>query len=97
MAGEINYDLCHYCGNPGMLEDEVEHSRDCPYMTNLFPVSAEELNDGLCCASCSNPFEADEHYTTMYAFGYGINVVVCLGCAATERPPFSWGLDNDSG
>lgn len=73
---------CIYCGAPWHAESiPINHHARCPFVTNLWPVGAQDFADdggGFGCTGCGHQFAIGEFYTLRPLGAY--DAVVCLGC-----------------
>jgi hypothetical protein len=76
----MDADVCIHCSAVGCLAGVADHTPDCPFTTDVWPVTAHDLDSGMACAGCHTTFEPGDHYTLN---GYhGAELVICLGCDA---------------
>lgn len=80
---------CVHCGAAwfGEAFPDPDHSPECPMVTGLYPVTADDI--GCICAGCGAPFKIDgakvERVVSKHR-DFTVVVLVCVGCAVTERP-----------
>ncbi len=74
---------CVYCGGLANSPDTCAHQRDCPSVTNRYPVLESDVEPyGFCCCECGLEFAVGDTYA-LAPMGESWVEVVCLPCLAT--------------
>ena len=72
---------CVWCGADCWPDPEYQdHDADCPQTTGLYPVTADDLVDGMLCAECRTPFRLGDLYARQLTDDEDVFVIVCVGC-----------------
>lgn len=71
----------HECMECGLAEPD--HTRECPFVTGVWPIGPAEIAANLVCAECEVEFRPEDSYGLVESEP-NIALIVCLGCAAHE-------------